>query len=215
MSLSTRITKKCAVCGMESEQYVLFSTNTFGGGPDLDLRPPEMMRSTMCYWVQECPHCGYVAKTLTDKTGVTIEWLKSDEYTQCSGLHFSNTLAERFYKQYLIAKADENPEGAFYAALHAAWGCDDAQDTESAALCRRLAINEIDAVIQKQPEFFDLNIQKIDLLRRVGMFDEAIAEGRRLSTDKALFQKIIAFELLLAQAKDTKCYTVKDIEKEQ
>ena len=46
MSLPMRIKQKCSVCAQESEQTVLASTNTFGGGPDLDLRPAEMMRST-------------------------------------------------------------------------------------------------------------------------------------------------------------------------
>lgn len=40
---------KCAVCGAKSRYNVIASTNTFGGGPDLDLRPPEMERSTMPY----------------------------------------------------------------------------------------------------------------------------------------------------------------------
>ncbi|MBR4908658.1 MAG: hypothetical protein IKZ43_06585 [Acidaminococcaceae bacterium] len=37
---------KCAVCGAEQEFYGIASTNSFGS-PDLDLRPPEMQRSTM------------------------------------------------------------------------------------------------------------------------------------------------------------------------
>lgn len=46
MSLPLFTNNKCAVCGKESEQITLASTNTFGS-PDLDLRPPEMKRSTM------------------------------------------------------------------------------------------------------------------------------------------------------------------------
>src|SRR5690349_6640199 len=53
----------CSFCHTPSEQNLIGSTNSFGA-PDLDTRPPEMMRSTMPLWVQECPHCGYVAKDL-------------------------------------------------------------------------------------------------------------------------------------------------------
>ena len=52
--------KKCAVCGKISAHFEVTSTNTFGA-PDLDTRPPEMMRSTMDMWVQECPSCGYLS----------------------------------------------------------------------------------------------------------------------------------------------------------
>lgn len=213
MSLPMHTTKKCAVCGMESEQIVLTSTNTFGGGPDLDLRPAEMMRSTMCWWIQECPHCGYISGSLDDETSVTNEWLKEDEYTQCSGLSFLSKLAEKFYKYYLINKADENPEDAFYAILHAAWACDDERDAENALLCRRLAIKEIDAVIRNQPYNFELKIQKVDLLRRAEMFHATIGECCNLSTDEELLTKIITFEMDRAIDGDSKCYTVENVVK--
>ena len=43
-------TSTCAICGGRSKQTVVASTNA-RGSPDLDLRPPEMQRSTMPYWV--------------------------------------------------------------------------------------------------------------------------------------------------------------------
>ena len=54
---------KCAVCGTEKEFYGIASTNSFGS-PDLDLRPPEMQRSTMGQWIQQCPKCGYVSGSI-------------------------------------------------------------------------------------------------------------------------------------------------------
>jgi len=44
----------CFVCGNTSEHTVIGSTNAFGS-PDLDLRPPEMQRSTITHRVQRCP----------------------------------------------------------------------------------------------------------------------------------------------------------------
>src|SRR5262245_66304931 len=55
----------CSVCGTSSRQDILTSTNIVGS-PDLDLRPPEMKRSTMDAWLQECPNCGFVSGNLAE-----------------------------------------------------------------------------------------------------------------------------------------------------
>lgn len=211
MSRPVYITEKCAVCGMESEQIVLASTNTLGGGPDLDWRPPEMMRSTMRWWIQECPHCGYISGNLDNETSVTIAWLKENAYTQCSNRNFLSELAANFYKCYLINKADGKQEDAFYAILYAAWACDDEEDNDNAIFCRRLAIEEIDILIKNQSEKIRLKTQKIDLLRRAELFNTAIEECDNLSVDDDLFIKILAFEMERAKDGDAKCYTVEDV----
>lgn len=54
----------CLVCQTESSHTVLLSSNTFGGLPDIDGRPPSMLRGTMDLWVQRCPLCGYCATDL-------------------------------------------------------------------------------------------------------------------------------------------------------
>ena len=43
MSRIVNVMRKCSVCGTASEYMALASTNNLGGGPDLDLRPAEMM----------------------------------------------------------------------------------------------------------------------------------------------------------------------------
>ena len=92
------IEEECSVCGENSEQLVLISTNSWGY-PDLDLRPPEMQRSTMNVWIQECPHCGYVAGKLTDELQIPKEFLKSDEYNSCDGFDSMYvTKAKSFYR---------------------------------------------------------------------------------------------------------------------
>ena len=191
MSRPMYITEKCAVCAKESEQVVLASTNTFGGGPDLDLRPAEMMRSTMCWWIQECPHCGYISERLEDDTSIDATWLKESEYTQCSGYNFLSKLAIKFYKYYLINKVDENPKDAFYAILHAAWACDDENDAENAVLCRRFAIEEINVLIEEDPDDLNLKIQRVDLMRRTGMFHATIGECSMLTVEDELLKKIL------------------------
>ncbi len=59
MSTFREFKKKCTICGTESKFNIITSTNSFGS-PDLDLRPPEMRRSTMWLWIQRCPCCNYV-----------------------------------------------------------------------------------------------------------------------------------------------------------
>ena len=69
MTIIKDIETECSVCGETTEQPVLMSTNSWGY-PDLDLRPPEMQRSTMHVWIQECPHCGYsFPKVISNMTG--------------------------------------------------------------------------------------------------------------------------------------------------
>jgi len=48
----------CFFCGTSSQHGSISSSNTLGSS-DLDTRPAEMKRSTICYWVQRCPSCGY------------------------------------------------------------------------------------------------------------------------------------------------------------
>ena len=52
----------CRVCGSQSKQATLLSSNAIGP-PDLDGRPfrYSMLRDTMSRWVQRCPECGYCA----------------------------------------------------------------------------------------------------------------------------------------------------------
>ncbi len=72
MTIIDQFEKKCQVCGKTSMHPVLMSTNSFGY-PDLDLRPAPMQRDTMDTWLDECPHCGYVASSLEIKLPRLVE----------------------------------------------------------------------------------------------------------------------------------------------
>ena len=202
--------KTCSVCGSTHEYYVLHSTNSFGS-PDLDLRPPQMRRSTMGQWVDECPDCGYVASDITDPCEVSVDFLKSKEYRTCDGLGFKSKLASRFFRFYKLNLKSNNTKRAFYAALHAAWACDDEEDNANSKNCRNLALNLVDQLIEDDPESRDnLLLMKADLLRRTGHFDELITEYENIHFEKEIMNKVLAFELELAHKKDTACYTVSD-----
>lgn len=205
-------TVKCYVCGKESKQTVLGSTNSFGS-QDLDLRPPEMMRGTMEYWAHECPYCGYIAKNIDLGTVVTEAWLARVEFINANNIEFESELAKRCYKEYLINLEDENKYKAFAVILYAAWACDDAQDIGNAVLCRNLALDLIDELIEKEDDPSTLMLQKIDLLRRSNQFNKALGEFSGIFMDKDLLQDILDFQLEKVKNHDNACYTIEDVKK--
>ena len=205
-------TVKCYVCGKESKQTVLGSTNSFGSS-DLDLRPPEMMRGTMEYWAHECPYCGYITKNIDLGTVVTEAWLARVEFINANNIEFESELAKRCYKEYLINLEDENKYKAFAVILYAAWACDDAQDIGNAVLCRTLALDLIDELIEKEDDPSTLMLQKIDLLRRSNQFDKALGEFSGIFMDKDLLQDILDFQLEKVKNHDNGCYTIEDVKK--
>ncbi|MBE6960513.1 MAG: hypothetical protein E7448_07330 [Ruminococcaceae bacterium] len=209
MSTMSLCTCKCAVCGAESEQDVLTSANAFGS-PDLDLRPSEMARSTMSFWIGECPHCGYIASSIEAETKISKDFLQSVEYRSCSGIDFKSPLATKFYKSYLISLSLENHEDAFYDSLHAAWSCDDVGDFTNGIHCRKLALAELDKLLAQNGND-TMRVQKADLLRRAGLFDAVIAQYSDIHFESDDLNKIIAFQIERAKQKDICCYTVADV----
>lgn len=205
-------TYKCSVCGSKRNYRILTSTNSFGS-MDLDTRKPGMMRNTMHLWIHECPDCGYVAENVNDKTTVTREYLDSKEYCKCDGIRFRSGLAKRFYKDYLISMHDKKIDQAMWATLHAAWASDDAKDNSSAKVCRKQCVMLLDRIIKMNGEAEDLLILKCDLLRRIGCFKMVITEYEGMKFENELLQKIADFEVKLAKMKNTRVYTVEDVEK--
>lgn len=197
---------KCAVRGAENECHVLMSTSSFGS-PDLDLRPPELQRFTMSYWLQECCRCGYVSKKITDKPKVTPEFLESEEYVSCSGIKFKSELAELFYKYYLISLESKDTEEAFFAVVHTAWGCDDKNDRDNANICRMIAVHLHPKLRQDE----NRRVMKMDLLRRSGQFEALITEYSSVKFSQDILNKIAKFQLKKAAEGDTACYTVADV----
>ena len=202
---------KCAICGATNKYRVLASTNTFGG-PDLDLRPSEMKRSTMSVWIQECPECGYISEQVSDPSDVTREWIQSKTYLTCSGIPFVSDLARQFYKYYLINLEDKNPEDAFFAVLHAAWACDDKNDDINAKHCRELAISLATKLIESiYDNIENIMLMRADLMRRAGLFETMIDAYASVQFDEELLNQILRFEVEKAKEKNTACYRVADV----
>lgn len=210
MSKVNKVEKMCYVCRKTSKQGVLISTNRFGA-PDLDLRPPEMERSTMEWWLEECPHCGYVANDLSEKTVITKDWLKNNQYSSCDNRNFASTLVEKFYKYYLINMINNNHKSAFYAVLHAAWACDDVEDVDNAIYCRQKALEELSKFVVNNDEKETLLLVRADLLRRTRQFDLLVKEYEGQIFSEELLNEIATFQVKKAKEQDIACYTVADV----
>lgn len=219
----TRISKvktQCSVCGSVSEFMLMTSTNAFGSC-DLDLRPPEMQRSTMSLWLQECPNCGYVSSSISDKSEIDSEvlksLLKSEAYLSCDDIKFRSELAKRFYRYYMLMIHEGNVRAAMFALLHAAWSCDDNRDKENAKLCREKAIPLASKIVGA--ELYDsenVNMIRADMMRRAGQFDELIREYESVKmkgdarNNPEILNRVIKFQIERAKEHDDKCYTVEE-----
>ena len=199
-------TRICAVCGKESKQKEVASTNSFGS-PDQDLRPAPMKRDTMHAWLEVCPHCGYASVDISKDTSATLQRLQQEDYVTCAGHEFRSSLAKAFYRAWMLAPACGSEE--VYLLRCASWACDDCGDKENADHCRRLAAEKMLPMIEADDNE-SLIVLRADMLRRSGAFAEVIADyGETLLQDDMLKQ-LLAFELKKAGAEDSACYTVED-----
>ena len=212
MTIITKFEKKCSVCDRTSLQPVLGSTNTWGY-PDIDLRPPEMQRSTIDIWLVECPHCGYVASNIENELEVPADILKTDEYLTCEGKNFKSKLSERFYKHYLISKEEKDYNSEFLSLLHCAWTCDD-NDDELAVEIRKMALKSMYKIEpQEEDEKNALKLIEADLLRRSMQFDEVIRKFKDVILEDKTQNDIISFQIELSMNKDSDCHTVEEVVK--
>ena len=219
MTMLSSVAKKCYICGQVSDYPALMSTNAFGSS-DLDFRPPEMKRSTMPYWVEECPCCGFVARDVSRAipfSKYVKQLITSENYIKCDGIDFKSDLARVFYRQYFIAQEKGDREEAMHAAHCAAWACDDTPGEEAnAKTCRELALQFANVYpagasgsLDEDEEAEDL--VRADLLRRAGHFDQLIAEySGRHYTENKVHDSILQLQLELAAKKDDTCHTIEE-----
>lgn len=209
MSTFVNETVKCCKCGKENSVAAIASTNSFGS-PDLDLRPPEMQRSTMGLWLHECTECGYVNPTISDDNGIEKDFLSSTKYTECDGVNFENKLATKFYKFYLSMLEMKNIEDAYIALLHTAWCCDDRDDAVNAKKCR-LKMTELFKEFSVESQNNENNIARhADVMRRAGLFDEVINTFSDFKSSETIIQDVIQYQLKLSKEKDDSCHRVEE-----
>ena len=201
----------CPVCEKEITVNLIGSTNAMGYA-DLDLRPPEMQRSTMYQSTIMC-ECGNVFES--ESKGGSRELIESEAYQSCDGIDFGSQKAVMFYRAYLIDK-ESNPNDLasnFIHILQAAWACDDF-DRENARKMRLIGIDLLEQIInddQYSSRKNDNLLMQADLLRRSAKFDLLIEKFQDMRFEDELYQQIIDFQIEKASQKDDSRYTVGDV----
>jgi hypothetical protein len=209
------VEKTCAVCGGKAKYKVLMSTNTMGS-PDLDTRPPEMMRSTISFWVEKCSSCGYCANDVGKLLENAKKTISDSAYkTQLSNPGFPE-LVNKFLCRMLIEDKAGEHKAAIYSAICAGWASDDANMASAASAARQLSIQRIldlnarneHYVAQKGAD--ELLIS--DMYRRNGEFEKAgrtIEKGLTLEPED-IIKAILKFELELVEKKDTTVHKISE-----
>ena len=200
----------CAVCGTTVEMNILASTNAMGSS-DLDLRPPEMQRSTMHTWVQQCPQCGFCNGSIDDAPSGSNELVTSAQYKAQLEDDRLPELARRFLCAAMVVD-NEDRRSAAHSKLCAAWVCDDAELQDAAQECRRGAIallEDLESLEDPSQAVLESAIV-IDMLRRVGEFSVAEERCDQLvseTSDENLLA-ILSFQKDLISTQDTGCHSV-------
>lgn len=202
----------CANCGRPSEHDAAGSTNA-SGSSDLDLRPPEMQRSTMHTWLQVCPHCGYIAPSLSSTTGDTTK-VSGPEYRQVMDDQHYPELARRFLA-YALLTVSADPASAALARLSAAWVCDDSGLTELAIECRCRAA---DCFLKLKPfeeseKAMSQGAVLVDVLRRAGKFERAAIECNALLTSPkaaGILRQVLEYQRRLIGDRDATIHRVEE-----
>ncbi|HEU4322641.1 MAG TPA: hypothetical protein VFS21_05785 [Roseiflexaceae bacterium] len=207
--------KTCAVCGVAGSYTEIGSSNRFGA-PDLDTRPPEMLRSTIAYWLHRCPACGYCAPDIDQAQPGVAALVSAPGYQAQSQDPAHSELANRFLCWALIQEQLGDHSGAGWSRLRAAWVCDDERRREAAVACRRNAAETLLRARAQGESFIDgqggEEALLADLLRRSGQFERAVAtcqDGLAREPEPPLRQ-ILLFQQARALAEDGEWYTMED-----
>lgn len=199
-------TVTCAVCGRESRQRRVRGAAP-AGPPDLDLRPGEALRSTMAYWLQQCPTCGYAAPRLDEATEAIAQVVASGPYRALLAESSYPPLARRFLCRAMILEETGELHAAAEATLQAAWVADDTRRPE---LAREWRLTAVALFRQGPPPDLEQQVRIVDILRRAGDFGGAAAQASALERGRLPepVDRVVAFERRLIAAGDVRAYSV-------
>jgi hypothetical protein len=209
---------RCGVCGTESEQTMLASTSSLGP-PDLDMRPAPPARETLFAAVQRCPSCGFCAPSLEDGHEELRSFVEGDEYRETLELEGLPELARSFLCAALVLDYVEREGEAGWAAIEAAWVCDDEGAEDGARFCRARAIDlfaEIDAagdaLLEDDASEAAVRADVLRRARRFGAAADVAMEALARGVDDDFVSRVLEFEVDLAAAEDDGAHSVEEID---
>lgn len=212
----TTIRRAQITCGACSRRFVALEVDVTQchGSPDLDSRPPDLQRSTMTLWVRRCPYCQACAADLARWSPALTAALNRPGYRHQLESAAFPAKANEFLCWQQLARAGGDWRAAAWAALFAAWVCDDLQNDAAARHCRGLAVAGMDRAERAGlPLFSAAGGQqglRVDLLRRSGRYTEARAALRQSleSAGSRMLQRVLTFQGERIEAGDVAPYTV-------
>ena len=203
----------CSLCGKENEYTGIGSTNQLGS-PDLDTRPPEMQRSTMFTWVQQCSGCGYCASDIGINGSEVQAVVIGDEYKdQLKDSNYSK-LAVSFLCKAILDRESKDYSDATWAYIHAAWACDDENHDKQAMVCRQKAVDMLMLAEKHSQQVMDQDGANtailVDLLRRSRLFDQArqVILKRLSQISDDIITRILDYQIELLKINDSSCHTI-------
>lgn len=208
--METKLTETvCSVCGTKSEHTVITKTES-NGVPDIDLRPSDPHRSSMEYWVMECPECRYCNGSLETPTEFDRSYLESREYKELGGIETENEIVSRFVRKALVNIKNRNYTEALQSYLYAAWVFDDEGNDEKAKECRNEALS-----IMENSKVSDGNesiyLLRADLLRRTGQFEKVISDYGERFFESPLMLLISQYSVKLAKNGDSSAHKMSEV----
>lgn len=216
--MTDRVEAVCAVCGSTVAVESLGRLPDSVEPPDFDTRPGEPLRSTLPWWVQMCAHCGYVADDISRASEDARTIVESEAYRSCLADGSLPETARRFLCYALLLEKLHQAADAGWSALHAAWACDDAGDSEAASRCRARAIELWQRGKQLGQLFCDDMASEFalvtDVYRRLGEFEHATvacAEGLDLEDLPPAIEAILRRQSVLIQQRDRNAHSMREL----
>lgn len=205
----------CAVCGTQRIYTVLSSTKA-SGAPDLDTRPAGMARRDLLHAILCCKRCMYCAPDLSERLETTLELVPSLEYRRVYTEKGIPELARRWACWSLLQERAGGHAAAGWAALRAAWVCDDAGTVPGADRYRTSAIESFLRAQEARRRFAGGRTSEhlilVDLCRRNHRFECAIWLCQELQASGAPdhIQEVVSFQLRRAEQGDSQAYNLDD-----
>lgn len=200
--------KICFICGAKSKYPLIDHSLGNVGSRDLDGRPTHIRRSAVYLWIQRCPACGYCAPEISEGEGRDRSVVYMPDYQQLLNNKAFPETGDAFLCYAYIMKNRELFADAGWAALFAAWICDDNGFPDSARSCRSSAVDFFLTARSRQQCFAETTEEEdlylIDLYRRSALFDTAsvmcdeVLEG----THSDQIYDLLYYERELIDAKD-------------
>ena len=218
MTTYVPIETECSLCGTSSEQQI-GKVPAPEGLPDLDSRPSEQMRSSIIFWVQRCPKCGYCATDISLEYPLASQTVDSAAYQKVLRQRSMPEKARQFLAWALIQEANEEYGGAGWAAMHAAWVCDDEEKPRAAATCRMLVLERFArqrARLGHITGFEEPGVEELvlaDLCRRTGQYDGAarwVDQGMACHPQE-IVRRGLEMEFSLARQKERGAHSLEEL----